>query len=183
MTPAILTTIIIAAVTVSVSLVGLLVVVLVAVRKDSLATGRLGEQVSEFTARITKFESDRIDIITRNDLRIAEAVAANNEITERRDRDIIEAVKGFRQIVDDLKAEFSAIKNMWAGERRLIEQLRALELEITRLIEKFRSLEHDLMRLQIDHEKNHPREQSGKILLHQEDGAPHLLGDEEGGSK
>jgi len=158
------------------SLTGVLVAVLVWVRRDSLETGKLGAEVAAFTTRVTKFETDRLDIISRNDTRIAEAVAASNEIAALRDRDIIEAVKGFRTVVDDLKSEFSAIKNMWAGERKLIEQLRSLELEIARLIEKFRALEHDLMRLQLDHEKNHPRE-SGPIPMHRQEGAPrHLAG-------
>lgn len=153
------------------------------VRKDSLNTGRLIEKVSAFTLRVTEFETDRIDIIRANELKIAEAMATSNEIAALRDKDIIEAVRGFREVVDDLKSEFGAIKNMWAGERKLIEQLRSLELEIARLIEKFRALEHDLLRLQLDHEKNHPREQSGKIIVHREDGAPRLLGDEEEGNK
>jgi len=163
------------------SLTGVLVAVLVWVRRDSMATGKLGEQVAAFTERVTKFETDRLDIIARNDQRIAEAVAASNEVAALRDHDIIEAVRGFRAVVDDLKAEFSAIKNMWAGERKLIEQLRALELEIARLIEKFRALETDIMRLQLDHERNHPRE-SGPIPTHRQEGAPrHLAGQDDGG--
>jgi len=184
MTPAMLLTLIIAMVVVTVSVVGLLVTVLINVKSDSRATGKLGEQVAEFTTRVTKFETDRLDIIARNDQRIAEAVSASNEIAALRDKDIIEAVRGFREVVDDLKSEFSAIKNMWAGERKLIEQLRSLELEIARLIEKFRALEHDLMRLQLDHEKNHPREQSGPIPTQRQEGAPRALcGADEGDDK
>ena len=164
------------------SLTGVLVAVLVWVRRDSLATGKLGAEVTTFTARVTKFESDRLDIVTRNDQRIAEAVAASNEIAALRDKDIIEAVRGFRAVVDDLKAEFGAIKNMWAGERKLIEQLRTLEMEIARLIEKFRALEHDIMRLQMDHEKNHPRE-SGPIPLQRQEGAPRCLAGQDDGGK
>jgi hypothetical protein len=183
MTTAQLIALIVSIVVVSIPIAGLLVSVLNWVRKDSKETGKLGEQVLAFTTRVTKFESDRADLIKHNEARIAEALRINNEIIDRQNRDLIEAVQGFRVVVDDLKSEFSAIKNMWAGERKLIEQLRSLELEIARLIEKFRALEHDLLRLQLDHEKNHPREQSGKILLHREDGTPHLLGDEEEGNK
>ena len=165
---------------------GSLIGLLFWVRNDSLMTGKLCQQVLAFTDRVTKFESDRSDLIKHNETCVADALRANNEIVDRQNRDLIEAVRGFRVVVDDLKAEFNAIRNMWVGERKLIEQVRALELEIARLIEKFRSLEHDLLRLQLDHEKNHPRE-SGPIPMHRQDGAPRCLAgqdnDDDGDSK
>ena len=174
---------IVSIIVVAVPIAALLVTVLGWVRKDSLATGKLSQQVKEFAEKLAQADEDRALLLKLGDERIADALKMSNEITAQREKDIIEAVTGFRHIVDDLKSEFSAIKNMWAGERKLIEQLRALELEIARLIEKFRTLEHDLMRLQLDHEKNHPRE-SGKISMRREDGAPHLIGDnDEGGNK
>jgi hypothetical protein len=136
MTPPMLTTIIIAAITVSISLVSLLIAVLIAVRKDSVATGRVVAKVEEFA---------------------------------KQQSDIIEAVRGFKQTVDDLKIEFASIRNMWAGERKLVDKIRELELE--------------LVKLRTEHDRFHPHE-SGPIPTHRQEGAPRsLCGMDDGGKK
>jgi len=168
-------------ITAIVALIAVLVTVLVWVRRDSKQTGKVEEKVNEFSAKLLKLDTERDTVNKSNDSKIAEALRLSNQITAQRDEEILAAVKGFRATVDELKAEFAAIKNMWAGERRLVEKLRDLELEITKMIERFRSLEQDLTQLKRDHDRNHPRE-SGPIPLHRQDGAPrHLAGQDDGG--
>lgn len=183
MTPAMLTTIIIAAITISVSLIGLLVVVLIAVRKDGKATGKLGAEVAAFAVKLSQSDTERAVLLKTSDERVADALRTSNEITSRRENDIIEAVKGFQATVDDLKVELASIRNMWAGERKLVEKIRELEVELVRMTERHRALENDLARIKVDHERNHPREQSGPIPLHRQDGAPCLPREDDGGDK
>jgi hypothetical protein len=183
MTPAMLTTIVISAITISVSLIGLLVVVLIAVRRDSLATGKLGAEVAAFALKLSQSDAERAELLKTSDERVANALRASNDITSQREKDIIEAVKGFQATVDDLKIELASIRNMWAGERKLVEKIRELEVELVRVTERNHAMEKDLARLRVDHERNHPRE-SGPIPTHRQEGAPHALcGADEGEDK
>lgn len=182
MTPAMLTTIVISAITISVSLIGLLVVVLRAVRKDSLATGKLTAEVAAFAAKLAQSDTERATILKVSDERVAEALRASNEVTSQRERDIIEAVKGFQATVDDLKVKLASIRNMWAGERKLVEKIRELEIELVRVTERNHAMEKDLAKLRVDHERNHPRE-SGPIPTHREEGAPRCLAGQDDGGK
>jgi uncharacterized protein with PIN domain len=120
------------------TLVGVLVAVLIAIRKDSKQTGKVEQQVINLTTSLAKLDADRATMIATTDARVSEALRMHNELTAQRDREIIETVKKFQQTVDDLKVAVSNIQNMWAGERKLVETIRRLELELVRL-----QTEHD----------------------------------------
>ena len=114
-------------------LLALLVAVLVAVRKDSLLTGQTRAEVAVFAERLAKFEEVRAeafrlneqkiaDAVVLNDRRIAEAVTLNdrriadvlkisNDYAAEREQEIINAVRGFQQTVDDLKVAMANIDN------------------------------------------------------------------------
>jgi hypothetical protein len=141
------------------TLVGVLVAVLVAIRKDSKQTGKVEQQVINLTAAQAKGDSDRAALVAATDARVAEALRMHNEMTAQRDREIIETVKRFQQTVDDLKVAVANIQNMWAGERKLVETIRHLEMELVRL-----RTEHDRCPM--------CQRESGPIPRVRQDGAP-----------
>ena len=120
------------------TLVGVLVAVLVAIRKDSKQTGKVEQQVINLTESLAKIDADRAALVATTDARVSEALRQHNELTATRDKEIIETVKKFQQTVDDLKVAVANIQNMWSGERKLVENIRRLELELVRL-----QTEHD----------------------------------------
>jgi hypothetical protein len=137
-------------------IVTLLVAVLVWVRKDSKQTGKVEQQVIGLAAQMQKLDADRAAIVASADERIAEALRLNNLFRTERDGEIIETIKGFQTTVDDLKVAVANIQNMWSADRKLIERVRSLELELTDL--------------RAQHRQNHPPTVSQRIVA--EPGAP-----------
>ena len=146
------------------TLVGVLVAVLVAIRKDSKQTGKVEQQVINLTASLAKIDADRATIVAAADARVAEALRYHNEITAVRDKEIIETVRKFQQTVDDLKVAVANIQNMWSGERKLVDNIRRLEMQ--------------LLQLQTEHDRcNVCQRESGPIRKLRQDGAPLLPAD------
>jgi hypothetical protein len=149
------------------TLIGVLWAVLRAVKADAKNTGKVEEQVKQVVTQIADLDSQRDKIATEADGKIAAALALHYEIVDRQQQKVIETVKGFQGTVDELKMSVANIMNMWAGERRLLEEISKLKL----------SLEH----LQTQHEMNHPARVSQANRL--EEGAPGGPWGEEGSGR
>jgi hypothetical protein len=167
-------------------LIALVVTVLLAVRKDSIETGKTRTEVAAFAAKLVEIEKARseavaanekkiADAVVLNDRRIADAVSLNdqriadvlrisNEYAAVREKEIIDTVRGFQATVEDLKIAVANVNNMWQADRKLIARVRDLELE--------------LADLHAQHRQNHATE-SQRTILHREEGAPRLPSDEE----
>ena len=137
---------IISVIAVVIAFCGLLVTMLVNARKEGKQSGKIEVTVTGFTTALAAFatklqalEQDRATLLALSDERIASALARNNEATAQRDHDVLDAVRGFKLIVDDLKAEWSAVRNMMVGERRLVELVAELRLELARLQAEYRN--------------------------------------------
>jgi len=168
----------------------LIISVLIYVRKDSIQTGLMRAEVAEFATKLAEFEKSRADAfrlneqkiadaVVLNDRRIAEAVTLNdrriadvlrisNDYAAEREQEIINAVRGFQATVDDLKTAVANVNNMWAADRKLIERVHELEMELTDL--------------HAQHRMNHATE-SQRVMSHREEGAPRLPGDDEEGNR
>ena len=129
------------------------------VRVDAVVTGKTNEQMTAFANKLVTLEANRAEVLKEFDMRIAAALQVHYDTITRREADIVEAVKGFRTIVDELKNEWATVSNQWANERRLIVLVRRLEMEV--------------MQLRTEHTCNHPMRDSQRILLQQgEEGSP-----------
>jgi hypothetical protein len=164
-------------------LAALVVAVLRAVRKDSIETGMTRADIGAFSTKLVEMEKARneaaatndkkiSDAVLLNDKRIAQAVSLNDqriadilrisgEYAATREKEIIDTVRGFQATVEDLKVAVANVNNMWQADRKLIERVRDLELE--------------LAGLRAQHMQNHPTE-SQRNVLHREEGAPRVLG-------
>jgi hypothetical protein len=156
------------------------------VRKDSLLTGQTRSEVSAFAEKLVEIEKGKVeafrlneqkiaDAVVLNDRRIADAVTLNDrriadvlriadEFHAEREKEIIDTVKGFQQTVDDLKTAVANVGNMWTADRKLIERVHDMELELTDL--------------HAQHRMNHQTE-SQRNVVHREDGAPRLPRDDD----
>jgi hypothetical protein len=163
------------------ALISVLTAVLLAVRKDSKQTGKVEAKIDAFAEKLLKVDADRATMAHYSDDKIAAALALNNTLTAQRDNDILEAVRGFRQVVDDLKAEWAAVRNMWQGERRLIEEITALRVELAKLLTEHHANHASRVNGKVaappaedatSHERvttSVVREASGRIILHEPD--------------
>ena len=112
------TQVVLAVLALLVPIMAMFVMVLKAVRDDSLATGKLSAEVAAMSLR---------------------------------DQGVSSAIKEFQDSVDGLKIEFANIRNMWAGERKLVAEIQQLRV--------------DLERLRAQHDQNHPPRTSQGVVM------------------
>ena len=137
-------------------IMAMFIAVLVAVRKDSKDTGRVMQQVTELALKLSLLDAGRSELLRVSDEKIANALEISNRVISQREDEIINAVKGFQQTVDDLRTEFASVRNMWQGERKIVTEIQALKMEF--------------LRLHTEHDMNHPMRDSQRTMM--QDSAP-----------
>ena len=169
------------------SVIGVLLTVNRNVKADAKKTGSLEAEVRAFalalkTADETRAEERHIAAehiaaaLARSDENRATNLRISDENLRRIMDDTVAAVQGYQATADELKVEMSYVRNMWAGERKLVTEIQSLREEIIKnrdeRREQLRMMGLDIEKLKVEHAMHFSPRVSGPVAYVIEEGAP-----------